>query len=156
MTQREKMILQNAFLVNRPVSCSKCSGKLYYIGGGKYKCDPCDEEIYDDFGKVKAFLDAHGPAPAIMIKERTGVKLDLIELFLRKGRLEIIEDSPYYLNCEKCGCAIRYGRYCPHCAREMLGGIMALFHEDAGECPKHSPKLKGGKMHFLHKENKKK
>ena len=29
--------------------------------------------------------------------------MDLIELFLRKGRLEIIENSKYYIKCEKCG-----------------------------------------------------
>jgi len=151
MTEKDKKVLENVFLANRPISCKKCNGKLFYIGSGKYKCDPCDTEYYDDFGKVKEYLEEHGPAPALKIAEQTGVKMDLIDLFLRKGRLEIIENSPFYISCEKCGCAIRYGRYCPHCARELLGGIQALFHEDAGECPKTKPK-KEGKMHFLHKK----
>ena len=152
MDEKDRIVLEKVFLANRPVICHTCNGKLMYIGGGKYRCEKCNIEFYDDFGKIKEFLDEHGPAPALLIAEKTGVKLDLIDLFLRKGRLEIIENSPVYINCEKCGCAIRYGRYCPHCARLLLGGIMALFHEDTGECPKNSPKLKDGKMHFLNRK----
>ncbi len=152
MTEQDKKVLENVFLANRPISCKKCNGKLFYIGSGKYKCDPCDTEFYDDFGKVKEYLEINGPSSAVIISEKTGVRMELIELFLRKGRLEIIENSKFYIKCEKCGCAIRYGRFCPHCARELLGGIQAMFHEDAGECPKNSPKLKDGKMHFLHKK----
>lgn len=151
MTEKEKKTLETVFLANRPVTCKKCNGKLFYIGSGKYKCDSCNEEYYDDFGKVKEFLEEHGPAPALLIAEQTGVSIDLIGLFLRKGRLEIIENSKFYIDCEKCGCAIRYGRYCPRCSREIFGGIMKMFHEDVGECPKSMPKETEGKMHFLSK-----
>ena len=152
MTEKDKKVLENVFLANRPISCKKCNGKLFYIGSGKYKCDPCETEYYDDFGKVKEFLEEHGPAPAITIGAHTGVSMELIDLFLRKGKLEIIENSKFYISCEKCGCAIRYGRYCPHCSREVFGGIMALFHEDAGECPKNKPKQNIPKVHFFHKK----
>ena len=151
MVEKDKKILENVFLANRPISCKKCNGKLFYMGSGKYKCDPCETEYYDDFGKVKEFLEEHGPAPALMIAEHTGVNFELIDLFLRKGKLEIIENSKFYISCEKCGCSIRYGRYCPHCSKEVFGGIMALFHEDVGECPKNKNKKNEGKMHFLHK-----
>ena len=151
MHERDRVVLEKVFLANRPVICHKCNGELKYIGGGKYRCEVCNHEFYDDFGKIKEFLDTNGPAPALLIAEKTGVNLDLIDLFLRKGRLEIIENSPAYISCEKCGCSIRYGRFCPHCARILLGGIKALFHEDTGECPKNPPK-KEGKMHFLYKK----
>ncbi len=151
MTEKDKKVLENVFLANRPISCKKCNGKLFYIGSGKYKCDPCETEYYDDFGKVKEFLEEHGSAPAITIAAHTGVSVELIDLFLRKGKLEIIENSKFYISCEKCGCAIRYGRYCPHCSREIFGGIAALFHEDAGECPKNKSQKREGKMHFLHR-----
>ena len=151
MTEKDKKVLENVFLANRPISCKKCNGKLFYLGGGKYKCHPCEEEYYDDFGKVKEFLEERGSAPAVLITEHTGVRMELIDLFLRTGKLEIIEDSKFYISCEKCGCAIRYGRYCPHCSRKVFGGIMALFHEDAGECPKKNPKKNVPKVHFFHK-----
>jgi len=152
MTDKDKKVLENVFLANRPISCKKCNGKLFYMGSGKYRCHPCEEEYYDDFGKVKEFLEEQGAAPAVIIAEHTGVRMELIDLFLRTGKLEIIEGSKFYLSCEKCGCAIRYGRYCPHCSKEIFGGIMALFHEDVGECPKKNPKKNGAKMHFFHKK----
>lgn len=152
MTEKEVKQLEQVFLISRPVNCKNCNSRLYYIGSGKYKCDSCDIEYYDDFGKIKEYLEVNGPAPALQIAENTGVRMDLIDLFLRKGRLEIIENSNFYINCEKCGCAIRYGRYCPHCAREIFGGIMKMFHEDVGECPKNKQKKSDGKMHYLNKK----
>ena len=38
--QGYKKVLENVFLANRPISCKKCNGKLFYLGGGKYKCHP--------------------------------------------------------------------------------------------------------------------
>jgi hypothetical protein len=151
MTEKDKKVLENVFLANRPISCKKCNGKLFYMGSGKYRCHPCDEEYYDDFGKVKEFLEERGSAPAVQIAQYTGVRMELIDLFLRTGKLEIIEDSKFYISCEKGGCAIRYGRYCPHCSREVFGGIMAMFHEDAGECPKKNSKKNVPKVHFFKK-----
>lgn len=148
MIEMDEKQLKAAFLDTRPVFCSKCNGKLHYVGGGRYKCMSCEEECLDAFGTIKEYLDEHGPSSAYIISEETGVRLELIELFLRKGRLEILENSPFYLSCEKCGCAIKYGRYCPDCARTLLGGIKSLFHEDIGERPKSDTK-KAGKMHFL-------
>lgn len=150
MKDDDKKVLESVFLANRPRNCKKCKGKLFYVGGGKYKCEVCEEEYYDDFGKVKVFLEENGPSSAVLISEKTGVSREIIGLFLRTGKVEIIENSDYYINCEKCGCDIRYGRYCPRCSREVYNGIMGLFHEDAGECPK-LPAKKEGKMHFLDK-----
>ncbi len=151
MTEQERQTLEHVFLANRPVTCEACHGKLFYVGSGRYRCGQCNIEYYDDFGKVKEFLELNGPSPALLIAERTGVSLELIDMFLRKGRIEIIENSKFYINCEKCGCAIRYGRYCPHCSREVFSGIMTMFHEDVGECPKNPPRKSEGKMHFLDK-----
>lgn len=81
----------------------------------------------------------------------TGVPQVLIKLFLKKGKLEIPENSKYYLKCEKCGCSIRYGRYCPECVKELAGGIKAVFSEDAGEKPKYDDS-KTGKLHYMKRQ----
>ena len=74
----------------------------------------------------------------------------LIEHFLKKGRLEIPEGSDFYITCEKCGCHIRYGRYCPECTLKTVTGLKSLFHEDMGERPKsHIHTSNKGKMHFF-------
>lgn len=66
--------------------------------------------------------------------------------------MEIPEGSKYYLKCEKCGCSIRYGRFCPDCVRELAGEIKAVFHEDVGEKPKCEPDSDmKGRMHYLNR-----
>ena len=74
-------------LNNVPVTCEKCGGAMKYHGTGIYKCELCGNEAMDDFGKVKVYLDEHGPTSAITIAKETGVHRDIIDNFLRKGRL---------------------------------------------------------------------
>ena len=144
--------LEKLIIGNKPVHCSMCNGKMFYVGGGRYRCEKCGSETLDDFGKVKQFLEENGPSPALVVARATGVKPEIIEIFLKKGRVEIPEGSTYYLSCEKCGCSIRYGRYCPDCVRELAGGIRAVFNEEMGEKPKFesNPDMRG-RMHFLNR-----
>lgn len=150
---KERRRLEKMILDSKPVVCEKCGGKLYYDAMGRYRCENCKHEILDDFGKVKVFLDENGPTPIPIIVEKTGVSADLLNAFLKKGRLEIPEGSKIYIKCEKCGCSIRYGRYCPECIHELAGGIKAVFNEDLGERPKKEIKDDGGeKMRFMNRE----
>lgn len=154
---KEAKDLEKLLISNKPVMCEKCKGKLFYKGGGRYECGSCDYSVLDDFGKVKEFLELNGPTPMLLISQATGVEYEIIERFLKKGRLEIPEGSKYFLNCEKCGCSIRYGKYCPDCIKHVATGIKAVFHEDVGEKPKRTYNAEmTGKMHYLkHKKDKK-
>jgi len=143
------------FSERRPIRCSKCKGRLRYVGGGRYECFDCGNEEIDDFGKVKEYVDANGPKPAIIIEENTGVPADIINGMLREGRLEIPEGSLVYINCEICGCAIRFGRYCPDCIRSRTNSLKnVFFNPEVGEKPTSPPKHQDGKMHFFGGENK--
>lgn len=142
---------EELFLESKPVNCKKCQGKMKFIGGGRYQCQSCKAEELDDFGKVKEYLNEHGPTPILTIEEETGVKQRLLQEFLKKGRLEIPEGSKFYLSCQRCGCSIRYGRYCPECIRELAGGIKVAFNEDMGERPKSVSSEDNGKMRFLNR-----
>lgn len=139
--------LEKLVLEQKPTVCPDCQAKFFYDGGGVYRCENCGRVELDAFGKVKQYLDEHGAAPTIVLEQKTGVDRKYIEQMLREGRLEIPESSPYFIQCEKCGCDIRYGRFCPECIKELAGGIQAVFHEDMGERPKNS-----GKMHYLNQK----
>lgn len=152
MKDRRNIDLEKLIISNKPIVCEACGGKLFYVGSGSYECNSCGLKVYDDFGKVKHYLEEHGPTPAIILSEATGVDLEIIEMFLKQGRVEIPENSPYYISCEKCGCSIRYGRFCPPCVKELSGGIRAMLIQDMGEKPKHEPKL-NGQMRFFEKKN---
>lgn len=137
-------------LADRPMECSKCNSSLFYKGSGKYICRTCGNEEYDDFGKVKKYIDENGISTAGTIALDTGVSLEKINIMLREGKVEIPEGSDQYIECEKCGCSIRYGRYCPDCVRRTANDLKKAFYvEGMGEKPKMN-----GAMRYQKKEKK--
>lgn len=137
---------------NTFIRCNICKDRVQFVGGGKYKCQSCGNIVADDFGKVKEFLEENGPSPAIVISTETGVSTQVIERFLKEGRIEIPEGSPYFIKCEKCGADIRYGRYCNSCIKQLAGAIKGVLDEEIKEMPKVEwveRSDKGEKMYFL-------
>jgi len=132
--------------------CEFCHGRMQYVGSGKYRCTICGMEVLDDFGKIKQFLDQHGPTPEAIIAQQTGISIDKIDSYLKKGMVEIPEGSKFYLHCEKCGCEIRYGRYCPECATSEMRKSIRTSYQDVGERPKqnYNPEM-SGRMHFINR-----
>lgn len=132
--------------------CEKCQHPLHYVGSGRYRCSFCGEETLDDFGKIKQYLDQNGPTPSGIIAQQTGLSMDKIDAYLRKGMVEIQDGGKYYLSCEKCGCAIRYGRYCPECAKHEIKGGQRTSYQDIGERPRQPSSDRAGKMHFINRK----
>lgn len=132
--------------------CEFCHNKMKYEGAGRYRCSYCGMEALDDFGKLRKFLEENGPTPGGVIAQATGISIDKIDDFLRKGRVEIPNGEKFYLSCEKCGCDIRYGRYCPQCATRELKNNFHTSYQDVGEKPRHSYNADmSGKMHFVNR-----
>lgn len=150
-SREDKKAFIKEFLDRKPVRCTKCKGRLKYIGGGHYQCYDCGNEEIDDFGKISDYIDENGPSPAIVISDCTGVPIDLVNGMLREGRLEIPEGSDVYIECESCGCSIRFGRYCPDCIKKRTSNLNGVyFNPEMGEKPINQPrKGEKGKLHFL-------
>ena len=112
MTSRR---LQLEELYNIPRVCKKCGGVLVFKGVGEYRCEDCGELDYDDYGKVRMYIEEHRGATAAQIEAAIGVSQRSIRQMLKDGRLEVTKDSRTFLKCEICGEAIRSGQYCPEC-----------------------------------------
>lgn len=101
-------------------NCEQCSGTVQYKGSGRYICQECGAEFLNDFGKVKKYINDHGPSNAVTISEGTGVSRRKIRDFLRDGRVEVVEDAAAgVLFCLSCGIPIRSGHYCKNCLERM-------------------------------------
>lgn len=74
----------------KPISCSKCGGRLKYAGLGEYKCTMCRNVEYDDYGKVRVFLEGHPGANIVQTQSATGVSQQLIERMIREGKFEAV------------------------------------------------------------------
>lgn len=111
----EKLMLEH------PERCDQCGGILEYRGIGCYRCMSCGNEMLDDYGKIKKYFETHGPTSVLQISKETGLSRDKLKILLKRGTAEIPINSAFSLNCEMCGAAIRYGRYCTKCANSCFG-----------------------------------
>ena len=113
----ERLLRPDAY--NIPRECEKCGGVMVFKGLGEYRCEHCGELAYDDYGKVRNYIEEHRGATAAQIEEAIGVSQKTIRRLLKEGKLEVTEDSRSFLRCELCGKDIRSGLYCPECERKM-------------------------------------
>ena len=106
--------------IHAPRTCVKCGkAEPEYKGVGEYKCRECGFIMYDDYGTVRNYLEAHrGASPSVVSKE-TGVSMETIRHLLRDEKIEIISDSGAFLSCEVCRSPIKSGRYCALCAKKI-------------------------------------
>ncbi len=100
---------------NIPRVCKNCGGVMVFKGVGEYRCEECGEVDYDDYGKVRLYIEEHRGATAAEIEGAIGVSQRTIRKLLKEGRLEVAEGSKSFLTCEVCGKKIRSGQYCPEC-----------------------------------------
>ncbi len=131
--------------------CPKCHSKMQYMSLGEYQCPNCKYKFLDEYAKIRAFIDQHGPATALEIEAATGVSREIADNYLRTGKLEIVKGPEGYLRCEMCGADIRYGRICPKCARTDGAKMKGYYVEDVGDSP--YGEKDAGEMRFLKKRN---
>jgi len=99
-----------------PVKCSECGEKdLEYLGLGGYRCKKCGHVMFDDYGKVREYLDAHSGATVSEVSRQTGIPTGKIRQMVKDEKFEIAANSAIFLYCEMCGKPIRLGRFCEAC-----------------------------------------
>jgi len=98
-----------------PRLCKQCGGVMVYRGIGEYRCEDCGFDDYDDYGKVRRYIEKNKGATAMDIEAVTGVSQKTIRRMLKESRLEVASNSKMFLRCELCGKEIRSGAYCEAC-----------------------------------------
>lgn len=74
---------------DRPVNCSKCGSFLKYQGLGEYRCEDCGYREYDNYGKVRAFLEKNPGASVVQVEAATKVPQKIVYQLVTEGKLEI-------------------------------------------------------------------
>ncbi len=111
--EMEKILRKNA--LNRPTLCKSCEGIMVYCGLGEYRCEECGLTEFDDYGKVRDYLEHHHGANVAEISDATGVTHKSIRDMIKENRFEVIDNRGGYLRCELCGTNINSGRLCHEC-----------------------------------------
>ena len=102
----------------KPMLCPKCGGHMKFQGLGEYICETCSEVFYDDYGKVRNYLEDHRGATAYEISQETGVPQRSIRKLIHEERIEVSENSKVFLQCKICGKNIRIGEICDSCKKK--------------------------------------
>ena len=115
MARYERLLAKNRISV-----CSACGGGMKQIRSGEYECVKCGNVEYDDFGKVRKYLEENGPQTKEKIILETGVSREIVNEFLAEQRLEVAPHSEKTLKCTVCGKPIQSGLICPSCLKASV------------------------------------
>lgn len=106
--------------LNEPRVCDECGGiDIKYNGIGEYQCASCKHIMYDDYGKVRNYLEKNPGATAVEVSTAVGVSKEKIRRLLRDDKIQIAPGSATFIFCENCGEGILSGRLCLKCAAEL-------------------------------------
>ncbi len=137
--------------MSEAINCKRC-GKLFTYIAGQPLCSTCRKEEEKQFKMVKEYLYVNPGATITEIANELDISIKKIKYYLREGRLEIVGDEGnMMLECEKCGKAIKSGRYCDICQNELALQLRGA----ASKITEHmNKKDKEFGMRYLHKDDK--
>lgn len=98
-------------------NCTEC-GQVFQSVMGIKLCPACLKKEDEKFRMIKDYLYDYPGASMDQVSEALDVSKRTLLRYLKEGRLETIGET-MVLQCEHCGTAIRYGKFCKECARDM-------------------------------------
>jgi flagellar operon protein (TIGR03826 family) len=134
-------------------NCARC-GKMFAHLSGPPLCPACREEDEKDFKRVKEYLYDHRGASMTEVSEALNISISKLKRFLKEGRIEIMEDSNFVLQCERCGASIRSGQYCDACSKELADELKGVASQVKDKRPDEANGYKKAeKMRYLSRDN---
>ncbi len=133
-------------------NCSKC-GKIF-VSSGSLVCPECFKEEEEQFEIVKQFLSANKMASAREVSEGTGVPVEVVTEFIRRGFLVGTAHGYEKSKCAICKKPIPKGKICAKCQEALSGAQISPLDSDARvgeEGPKvsmHKQKPKTGEQMY--------
>ena len=81
--------------IEKPEVCSSCGGSLEYKGLGEYTCKGCGCVIFDDYGKVRNYLETHHGATLARTSAATGIGTNIIRQMINNDRLSVVYQDKF-------------------------------------------------------------
>ncbi|GAF67106.1 flagellar operon protein [Bacillus sp. TS-2] len=115
--------------LNQVNNCPKC-GALF-VKALRSLCNACYKEQEDCYDRVSRFMrKKHNRMATIQeVHEKTEVSLELIQQFVREGRILVSQFPNLAYPCESCGQLIQQGRICGSCKSQITGGLEKIDRE---------------------------
>ncbi len=110
-------------------NCDRC-GKVF-VSSGPSICPECYAKEEEQFQIVKKYLLEHKRASAKKISEDTGVPVEVVTEFVRRGHLVGIDvDIDEVNRCAICKTPLSKGRICVDCQKALSGSRLASLSLD--------------------------
>ncbi|OON99217.1 MAG: hypothetical protein ATN35_00215 [Epulopiscium sp. Nele67-Bin004] len=129
-------------------SCKQCKRLFNYIEGKKI-CIKCEAEEKLKLDKARGCLIKNPAASIDMISHESGFSTKQVAEFFREGELEITEESPIELQCEKCKTKIFKGNICVNCKEQKYSAVKEAHKELSEQLAANNlpPTKSGGRMY---------
>lgn len=108
--------------------CSRCHG-MFMSRAHTDVCNKCQAIENYQYLQIKAYLETEPDATMHDIYEHCHVDKFMIEHLLREERFELSEASGETIGCQKCGTAIRKGKYCTDCKAELTTTLQTAYQD---------------------------
>ncbi|MGD6817064.1 TIGR03826 family flagellar region protein [Metabacillus sp. 84] len=117
--------------MNELANCPKCNA-LYVQTQFRTVCADCYKIEEKQFETVYSFLRKRENRKAKLeeVVEGTGVPEEMILKFIRLGRLQLSNFPNLGYPCDKCGGAIREGKICQSCTKDLHDQLGRLQREE--------------------------
>jgi predicted nucleic acid-binding Zn-ribbon protein len=113
----------------RVKNCDRC-GKVF-VSSGVPICPDCYEKEEEQFQIVKKYLAEHKRATARKVSEDTGVPVEIVTEFVRRGHLVGVDIEPDETNqCAICKTPISRGRICVSCQKALSNSKLDKLRPD--------------------------
>ncbi|MDW7663174.1 MAG: MerR family transcriptional regulator [Bacillota bacterium] len=104
-------------------NCKKC-GRLFQADNGVSLCSRCNEDIDDEFTRVREYIYDNPSSSVKDVSSGTGVHTDAILKWIREGKIVLGSNSNIAF-CERCGEPTTGSRFCPKCVKDLATGLKA-------------------------------
>ena len=122
-------------------NCKRC-GRLHQSNGFSNVCNYCHAQDEADFGKIREYLYEHPFAKIFEVSTSLDISVHKIKRYLREGRLEIVEKTNLFLDCEMCGKPICSGRYCDECFKKVSHDFKVIYNPQSVKAKNHQINFK--------------
>lgn len=129
-------------------NCRKC-GRLFNYVVGPIMCPSCRESMEKIFQEVKKYVYEHKGITIIELSEACNIEKHQIQQWLREERLVLSQESPIGIDCEKCGCMIKGGRFCQQCKNEIANNLNSVLPKKDLKTGKREDQRDNARMRYL-------
>jgi hypothetical protein len=112
-------------------NCRRC-GRVF-VSSGPSICPECFEQEEEQFQIIKKYLSEHKRASAKKVSEDTGIPIEVVTDFVRRGHLVGVDIEIDEVNrCAICKTPLSKGRICADCQKALSVSGLETFNPDEG------------------------